>query len=115
VLQEGEADSDIAEEASLVGGVMVGGDIMSKAEHTVFVQTDNEQRLLEQLGDAPIDWQQSPNVYAPVYASPVFKNFQSLEDAIVGGRSGVLLPVKPEAWQAGVGAVLVKLASPARW
>jgi signal transduction histidine kinase len=109
VLQEGEAVSDIAEEASLVGGVMAGGDVMTPAEHTVFVQTVNDQRLLEGLGDAPIDWQESPDVYAPVYASPVFKNFQTLEDAIVAGRAGALLPVQPAAWQAGVGAVLVKL------
>jgi signal transduction histidine kinase len=109
VLQEGEAVSDIAEEASLVGGVMAGGDVMTPAEHTVFVQTVNDQRLLEGLGDAPIDWQESPDVYAPVYASPVFKNFQTLEDAIVAGRAGALLPVRPAAWQAGVGAVLVKL------
>jgi signal transduction histidine kinase len=109
VLQEGEAVSDIAEEASLVGGVMAGGDVMTPAEHTVFVQTVNDQRLLEALGDAPIDWQESPDVYAPVYASPVFKSFQALEDAIVAGRAGALLPVQPSAWQAGVGAVLVKL------
>ena len=109
VLEEGEAVSDIAEEASLVGGVMAGGDIMSAAEHTVFVQTVNDQRLLEGLGDAPIDWQESPNAYAPVYASPAFKSFQSLENAIVAGRAGALLPVKPAAWQAGVGAVLTKL------
>ena len=109
VLEEGEAVSDIAEEASLVGGVLAGGDIISKAEHTLFVQTVDDQRLLEALGASPIDWQESPDAYAPVYASPVFKNFQSLENAIVGGRSGALLPVKPTAWQAGVGAVLAKL------
>ena len=109
VLQEGEAVSDIAEEASLVGGVMAGGDRMTPAEHTVFVQTVNDQRLLAGLGDAPIDWQESADVYAPVYASPVFKHFQSLEDAIVAGRVGALLPVSPAAWQAGVGAVLAKL------
>jgi len=109
VLQEGEAVSDIAEEASLVGGVEAGGDVMSPAEHTMFVQAVDDQRLLEQLGDSPIDWQESPDPYPAVYASPVFKNFQSLEDAIVAGRPGALLPVKPVAWQAGVGAVLAKL------
>ena len=103
VLQEGEAVSDIAEEASLVGGVEAGGDVISPAEHALFVQTVDDQRLLEGLGDSPIDWQESPNPYPAVYASPVFKNFQSLEDTIVAGRSGALLPVSPAAWQAGGG------------
>jgi hypothetical protein len=88
---------------------MAGGDIITPAEHTVFVQTVNDQRLLEGLGVAPIDWQESPDAYAPVYASPVFKNFQSLENALGAGRSGALLTVSPAAWQAGVGAVLAKL------
>jgi signal transduction histidine kinase len=109
VLQEGEAVSDIAEEASLVGGVEAGGDVISPAEHAMFVQTVDDQRLLEALGDSPIDWQESPDPYPAVYASPVFRNFQSLENAIVAGRSGALLPVKPAAWQAAVGAVLAKL------
>jgi signal transduction histidine kinase len=109
VLQEGEAVGDIAEEASLVGGVLAGGDVMSKAEHTVFVQTVDDQRLLEALGDSPNDWQENPNPYAPVDASPAFKNLQKLENAIVAGRPGALLPVSPTAWQAGVGTVLVKL------
>jgi signal transduction histidine kinase len=89
--------------------VIAGGDIMSKAEHTVFVQTVDDQRLLESLAATPNDWQESPDVYAPVYASPVFKSFQSLENAIVAGRAGAQLPVKPTAWEAGVGAVLTKL------
>jgi signal transduction histidine kinase len=109
VLQEGEATSDIAEEASLVGGVQAGGDAMSAAERTMFVQTVDDQRLLEAMGDSPNDWQESPDPYPAVYASPVFKNFQKLEDAIVAGRPGALLPVKPAAWQAAVGQVLQKL------
>ena len=109
VLQEGEAVSDIAEEASLVGGVLAGGGIMSKAEHTVFVQTVDDQRLLESLGDSPIDWQESPDPYAPVYVTPAFKNLQKLENEIVAGRPGGLFPVSPTTWQAGVGSVLAKL------
>jgi signal transduction histidine kinase len=109
VLQEGEAVGDIAEEASLVGGVLAGGDVMSEAEHTVFVQTVDDQRLLEALGDSPNNWQESPNPYAPVDASPAFKNLQKLENAIVAGRPGALLPVSPTAWETGVGAVLAKL------
>ena len=111
VLQEGEAAEDIGEEASLVGGVLAGGGTMSKAEHTLFVQTVDDQRLLESLGDAPTDWQESPNPYAPVDASPAFKNLQALENKIVAGRPGAALPVSPTAWAAGVGTVFAKLTA----
>src|ERR1700722_18644535 len=111
VLQEGEAAEDIGEEASLVGGVLAGGGIMSAAEHALFVQTVYAQRLLESLGSAPIDWQESPNPYAPGDASPPFKNLQKLEDAIIAGRAGAPLPVSPTAWQAGVGTVFAKLTA----
>ena len=111
VLQEGEAAEDIGEEASLVGGVLAGGGIMSTAEHTLFVQTVDDQRLLETLGDSPNDWQESPNPYAPVDASPAFKNLQKLENAIIAGRPGAPLPVSPTAWQAGVGTVFAKLTA----
>jgi hypothetical protein len=111
VLQEGEAAEDIGEEASLVGGVLAGGGIMAKAEHTLFVQTVDDQRLLESLGAAPTDWQESPNPYAPVDASPAFKNLQRLENAIIAGRAGAALPVSPTAWEAGVGTVFAKLTA----
>src|ERR1700722_10972782 len=111
VLQEGEAAEDIGEEASLVGGVLAGGGTMSEAEHTLFVQTVDDQRLLESLGDAPNDWQESPNPYAPVESSPTFKNLQKLENAIIAGRAGAPLPVSPTAWQAGVGTVFAKLTA----
>ncbi|MGD0702605.1 MAG: nitrate- and nitrite sensing domain-containing protein [Trebonia sp.] len=109
VLQEGEAAEDIGEEASLVGGVLAGGGIMSPAEHSLFVQTVDNQRLLESLGAAPIDWQESPDPYAPVDASPAFKNLQTLEDKIAAGRPGAPLPVSPTAWEAGVGTVFDRL------
>jgi signal transduction histidine kinase len=111
VLQEGEAAEDIGQEASLVGGVLAGGGIMSTAEHALFVQTVDDQRLLEAIGDSPNDWQESPNPYAPVDASPTFKNLQKLENAIIAGRPGAPLPVSPTAWQAGVGTVFAKLTA----
>ena len=111
VLQEGEAAEDIGEEASLVGGVLAGGGIMSTAEHALFVQTVYAQRLLETLGDSPNGWQESPNPYAPVDASPTFKNLQKLENAIIAGRAGAPLPVSSTAWQAGVGTVFAKLTA----
>jgi signal transduction histidine kinase len=111
VLQEGEAAEDIGEEASLVGGVLVGGGTMSQAEHTLFVQTVDDQRLLESLGDSPNDWQESSNPYAPVDASPAFKNLQKLENAIIAGRPGAPVPVRSTAWEAGVGTVFAKLTA----
>ena len=111
MLQEGEAAEDIGQEASLVGGVLAGGGIMSTAEHALFVQTVDDQRLLETIGDSPNDWQESPNPYAPVDASPTFKNLQKLENAIIAGRPGAPLPVSPTAWQAGVGTVFAKLTA----
>ena len=111
VLQEGEAAEDIGEEAALVGGVLAGGGVMSSAEHALFVQTVYAQRLLETLGASPNGWQESPNPYAPVDASPTFKNLQKLENAIIAGRAGAPLPVSPTAWQAGVGTVFAKLTA----
>jgi signal transduction histidine kinase len=111
VLQEGEAAEDIGEEASLVGGVLAGGGTMSEAEHTLFVQTVDDQRLLESLGDSPNNWQESPNPYAPVDASLAFKNLQKLENAIIAGRPGAPIPVSPTAWESGVGTVFAKLTA----
>jgi signal transduction histidine kinase len=111
VLEEGEATSAIAEEASLIGGVLVGGGVMTEAEHTLFVQTVDDQRLLESLGAVPTDWRESPDPYTAVYATAAFKHLQSLEDAIAAARPGTALPVSPTAWQAGVGAILVKLTA----
>jgi signal transduction histidine kinase len=111
VLQEGEATEDIGDEAALVGGVLAGGGVMSAAEHTLFVQTVDDQRLLESLGDSPSDWQESPNPYAPVDASPAFKNLQTLENAIIAGRPGAPLAVSPTAWETGVGTVFARLNS----
>jgi signal transduction histidine kinase len=111
VLLEGEATEDIGEEASLVGGVLAGGGVMSTAEHTLFVQTVDDQRLLESLGDVPSDWQESPDPYAPVDASAAFKNLQTLENAIVAGRPGAPLPVSPTVWETGVGTVFAQLSA----
>jgi len=55
VLQEGEAEEEIAQEATLVGGALVAGGTMSPAEHRAFVTLVDDQRLLEQLGTSPED------------------------------------------------------------
>ena len=111
VLQEGEAEEEIAQEATLVGGALVAGGTMSPAEHQAFVTLVDDQRLLEQLGTSPLYWQQSPDPYLPVFASADFAGFRVLENKIVDARAGTLLPVSPLAWQAGVTTVLTKLTA----
>ncbi len=48
-----EAIDGIGQEAALVGGALESGGTMSAAEHRLFVQTVDNQRLLEQLGTTP--------------------------------------------------------------
>lgn len=108
-LEEGEATDDITQEAALVGGAMASGDRMSAGEYRLFVQTVDDQRLLEQVGDSPVYWQESPDPFPAVYASPAFTTFTALQDKIIAGRPGALLPVAPGAWQATVGSVFAGL------
>jgi signal transduction histidine kinase len=109
-IEEGEAVSDIAQEATLVGGVLASGGSMPAATHRLFVQTVDDQRIFEQIGDSPLDWQSNPDPFLPVFASPAFRGFQALENKIVAGRPGARLAVSPAAWQASVGSVLAEFA-----
>ena len=110
-IQEGEAVSDIAQEATLVGGALAAGGGMPAGEHQLFTQTVDNQRILEQIGDSPLDWQASSDPYPRVFASPAFANFQALENKIVAGRPGARLTVSPAAWEAGVGSVLAAFSA----
>jgi signal transduction histidine kinase len=105
VIEEGEAAGAIGEEAALVGGALAGGGFMSPAEHQVFARTVDNQRLFEQLGAAPLNWQQSPDPYTRLFASPVYANFQALENKIIASRPG-RLAVSPAAWQQALNAVI---------
>jgi signal transduction histidine kinase len=69
-------------------------------------QAVDDQRLYEQLGNSPQDWQQSPNPYPPLFASRPFQTFRTMEDRIAGARPGSRIPVSPAAWQASVGALV---------
>jgi signal transduction histidine kinase len=110
-IEEGEAVDGIAQEATLVGGALESGEIMPAAEHQLFVQTVDNQRILEQLGDTPLDWQTSPDPYLRVFASSGFTRFQVLENKIVDTRPGARLQVKPAAWQAGVESVIAEFTT----
>ncbi|HMD91504.1 MAG TPA: nitrate- and nitrite sensing domain-containing protein [Trebonia sp.] len=111
VLDEGEALEDVAEEAALAGGALAFGGTMSATEHRVFTQTVDSQRLLDRLGESPVYWEQAPDPYPAVYASPAFAAFQALEDKIVAAAPGTRLPVSVTAWQAGVGSAITELTA----
>ena len=110
-LDEGEALEDVAEEAALGGGAIAFGGTMSAAEHRVFTQTVDSQRLLDRLGESPVYWEQAPDPYPAVYASPAFVSFAALEDKIVAAAPGTRLPVSVAAWQAGVGSAITELTA----
>ena len=52
------------------------------------MQTVDDQRLFEQLGNSPIDWQVSPDPYLGVLASSAFASFQALENKIIASPPG---------------------------
>jgi signal transduction histidine kinase len=106
VLYEGEATDDIAREAALVGGMLASGGTISAADRAVFAQTVDGQRLLDQLGNSPLEWQLSADPFPQVFASPAYANFRALEDRIVAARAGGRLPVSAAAWQAGLNEIL---------
>ncbi len=110
-LDEGEALEDIAQEAALVGGALASGGSMSAAEYRLFVQTVDDQRLLERLGESPVYWEQTPDPYPAAYTSPAFTNFQTLENKIVASPTRARLPISPAAWQAGFGSVIAELTA----
>lgn len=105
-LQEGQATDDIGQEAALVGGALAAGGRMSAADLRTFTATVDNQRLLEQMGSSPLDWQESPDPYPRVLATGAFAGFTQLEDKIIASQPGAPLPVSPAAWQSSVESVI---------
>ncbi len=103
---EAEALEYIGREAALMGGALVTGDRMSPTEHQLFAQAVDDQRFVQQLGQTSVYWQQTPDPYLPVYASPAYAAFKAMEDRIVAASPGARLPVSPAAWQSGLQAVM---------
>jgi len=103
---EAEALEFVGREAALVGGALASGGRMSQAEHQLFVQAVDNQRFLQQIGSTAVYWQQSPNPYLQVFASPAYTNFKAMEDRIVATSPGARLPVSPLAWQSGLGSAV---------
>jgi signal transduction histidine kinase len=102
---EAEALEYVGREAALMGGALVTGGRMTAAEHQLFVQAVDDQRFLEQLGLTPLFWQQDPDPFLQVYASPAYAQFKAMEDQIVAASPGTLIPVSATAWLSGVQSV----------
>ena len=111
LIEEGESADDVGQEATLVAGALAAGDRMSAAEHQAFAQTVDNQRLLGQLGNSPLDWQQSPDPFAGILTSSAFAGLTRLQDGIIGGSPAAPLPVSPTAWQASVGSVTAEFTT----
>ena len=111
LLEEGESADDIGQQATLMGGALVSGDRMSAAEQRVFAQTVDNQRLLEQLGDSPLDWQESPDPYSGILTSSAFDSFAKLQNEIIATPAGAQLRVSPAAWQTSVGSVTAEFTA----
>jgi signal transduction histidine kinase len=102
---EAEALEYVGREAALMGGALVTGGRMSAAEHQLFVQAVDDQRFLEKIGQTPLFWQQSPDPFLQVYASPAYAQFKAMEDQIVAASPGARIPVSATAWISGVQSV----------
>ena len=103
---EAQALEYVGREAALMGGALVTGGRMSQAEHQLFVQSVDNQRFLQQVGETPLFWQQIPDPYLQVFASPAYTNFKALEDRVVATSPGARIPVSPAAWQSDLGAAV---------
>ncbi len=103
---EAQALEYIGREAALMGGALVTGGRMSQAEHQLFVQSVDDQRFLQQIGETPLFWQQTPDPYLQVFASPAYANFKAMEDRVAATSPGARIPVSPAAWQTGLGAAV---------
>ena len=105
VIDEAQALELIGREATLVGGILASGGVMTPAEHQLFVQAVDDQRFLEQTAESPFYWQESADPYSAVFAAPTYRNFRAMEDRIAAGGGGTRLPVSPAAWQESVQSV----------
>jgi signal transduction histidine kinase len=105
VTDEAQALEFIGQQATLVGGVLASGGMMTPDEHKLFVQAVDNQRLLDQVAASPGYWQVSPDPYPRVFASRAYKSFAAMQDKIAASAGGTVVPVSPQAWQAGVRSV----------
>jgi signal transduction histidine kinase len=111
---EGEANIDagqalelVGREAALVGGALASGGPMPQAEHELFTQDVDDQRLLEQNALSSLNWPGTTSPYTQLFASPVYTAFKAMEDRIVASTNpSARIPVSPAAWQSGATSFL---------
>ncbi len=108
LLEEGEAVDDVGQEATLVAGAQIAGDRMSAAELRTFAQTVDDQRLLEQLGSSPLNWQGTTDPYASIPTSSEYAKLTKLQDEIIATPAGTVLRVTPKQWQDSIAAMTPK-------
>ena len=94
-VDEGQAVEYIGREATLVGGALAAGGLMSAAEHQLFVQAIGPAAAPGAAGESPLYWQQTPTPTSRVFASPAYAGFKALEDRIAATAPGAPVPVSP--------------------
>jgi hypothetical protein len=117
--QEGDANIDggqalelVGREAALVGAALAAGGTMSTATRDQFTQDVYAQRQLEQSALSPLNWPGTTSPYAPLLASPVYKDFAVTEDRIIDSTGpGARIPVSPGTWQSQVQSFLTEFAN----
>ena len=77
-VDEGQAVEYIGREATLVGGALAAGGVMSQAEHQLFVQAIGARLLVQQAGVSPLYWQGYTDPYP---AGPGVTRVRELRDA----------------------------------
>jgi signal transduction histidine kinase len=105
-VDEGQAVEYIGREATLVGGALAAGGVLSQAEHQLFVQAIGARLLVQQAGVSPLYWQGYTDPYPGVLASRAYANFEALESRIAATAPGTPLQVSPLAWEQAVLSVV---------
>jgi signal transduction histidine kinase len=105
-VDEGQAVEYIGREATLAGGAMAAGGVMSQAEHQLFVQAIGARLLVQQAGVSPLYWQGYTDPYPRVLASRAYATFETLESRIAATAPGTPVPVSPLAWESAVLSVV---------
>jgi signal transduction histidine kinase len=107
LIEEGQAEQEIAEEATLLAGALVSGNRLPASEQRVFVQAVDDERQLAQMGTSPLDWQPgSPDPYLGLTTSKPYTNWEAVEDAVMATAPGALLKVSSTTWENAAGAII---------
>jgi signal transduction histidine kinase len=107
LIEEGGAEQDIAEEATLLAGALVSGNRLPASEQRVFAQAADDQRQIALMGTNPLDWQSgTPDPYLGLTTSKPYTNWETVEDAVMATAPGAPLKVSSTTWENAAGAVI---------